>query len=358
MRFNGKHYVPALKWRQGEFRALADLTGGQKTGLTPLLEVPPIPWDFENGVPSRTIDQHLAQVIPQINTNWGQAAAFLDVESVQIETLQSGLHPIQHLVTQGASSGIDLIPVIGLDRDTAYISAVQALVAGGISEICVRLRSSSTFSQTLDNDLGALLQTLGITIDRVHLILDFQALDGTSANLILAALPLAVNASQLIGQAATRTFMATAFPPNLSDIDPGIGSINRLEWSLWLQLRASMKVEISFGDYAISHYESQELDPRTMRVSASIRYTSTNEWVIFRGFWLQHPSHGGYTQYYALCQQIVAHPAYSGQNFSAGDATIWNCAQQSAGTGNLTTWRQVGTNHHLVFVVHQISILP
>lgn len=358
MKFSDKHYVPAMKWRQGEMKAIGDLTAQQKAGLTPLIEIPPIPWDYENDLPAKDIDQHLAQTITQISANWGTSSAFLDVEAVQTEVLASGMHPILHLVSSGMQQGLNLIPVTGLDRDAAYMAALQNLISAGIGEVGIRLRATAIFSTTLDVDLSTLLGNLGIPISQAHVILDFQAIDENSASMALAALPLALNSSQLLQQAATLTFMATGFPPNLSEINPGIGSIERTEWILWQQIRAVSKIPMAFGDYVISHFESPELNPRTMRVSASIRYTSTLEWVIFRGHWLQSPAHSGYAQFHDLCQQIVGHSAYSGQNFSAGDNTIWECANHTIGTGNLTTWRQVGTNHHLVFVAHQIANLP
>lgn len=38
---NENHYVPILKWKQGEQKALEALTPAVRKGLTPLLEIPP-----------------------------------------------------------------------------------------------------------------------------------------------------------------------------------------------------------------------------------------------------------------------------------------------------------------------------
>ena len=64
--FDHRHYVPALKWRMGEFRALQDLSELSKARLTPLVEITPIPWDFEADCPAKNIDQHLATVPEQM----------------------------------------------------------------------------------------------------------------------------------------------------------------------------------------------------------------------------------------------------------------------------------------------------
>ena len=46
--FDHKHYVPILGGKAGEYRALRELTPAIKSNLTPLVEVPPVQWDFEN----------------------------------------------------------------------------------------------------------------------------------------------------------------------------------------------------------------------------------------------------------------------------------------------------------------------
>ena len=40
-------YIPILKWRQGEYLALDRLEDRVKDKVLPLIEIPPIEWDFE-----------------------------------------------------------------------------------------------------------------------------------------------------------------------------------------------------------------------------------------------------------------------------------------------------------------------
>lgn len=60
--FSDKHYVPAIKWRQGEYGALEDLRTHHKAELTPLVDVPPTPWDFAEERPTKSIDAHTARM--------------------------------------------------------------------------------------------------------------------------------------------------------------------------------------------------------------------------------------------------------------------------------------------------------
>jgi hypothetical protein len=65
--FDQEHYVPILKGREGEFGALRTLDDAAKIGMTPLVEVAPIPWDFENNLPAKTIDKHLEKIADRLD---------------------------------------------------------------------------------------------------------------------------------------------------------------------------------------------------------------------------------------------------------------------------------------------------
>ena len=91
-----------------------------------------------------------------------------------------------------------------------------------------------------------------------------------------------------------------------------------------------------------------------MRPSASIRYTAQDSWLVLKGKNLRG---NGFGQFYQVSRDLIARPEYSGRNFSWGDAYIYECGDELAGPGNLTTWRKVGTSHHLVFAVRQLANL-
>ena len=95
-------------------------------------------------------------------------------------------------------------------------------------------------------------------------------------------------------------------------------------------------------------------NPRTMRMSASIRYTTTSDWVIVKG---RNVRQYGFDQYNELAQVLVG-LVDVWIRISAGDRFIARCARGEAGPGNATTWRKVGTNHHLTLVAQQAAATP
>jgi hypothetical protein len=151
---------------------------------------------------------------------------------------------------------------------------------------------------------------------------------------------------------------ATSFPPNLTGLPPSDSSLlDRTEWRLWLDLwrrRRELPRRATFGDYTISHPEPAEVDYRVMRPSASIRYTTEEDWLVLKGRNLRD---NGFGQFYEVCRDLIQRQEYSGARFSWGDTHIYECANERTGPGNLTTWRKVGTSHHLVFAARQLASL-
>lgn len=56
-----------------------------------------------------------------------------------------------------------------------------------------------------------------------------------------------------------------------------------------------------------------------------------------------------------LCRNLAERSEFAGAAFSWADDYIAKCAQHKVGPGNATTWRKVGTNHHLTLVSRQLS---
>ena len=121
------------------------------------------------------------------------------------------------------------------------------------------------------------------------------------------------------------------------------------------RLHPSIKRVPSYGDYAIGHPDLVEIDPRVMQMSANLRYTGDDHWVVVKG---RSVRKYGADQMHDLCEQLVAHPSYAGAHFSWGDEWIAQCSQRAGGPGNAEAWRRAGTNHHLTMVIHQLSNLP
>lgn len=90
------HYVPILKGRHGEYGALQTLSESVWHVRTPVLELPPIPWNFEADRPARSIDTHLKKVGQKIERAWGtNRDIFVDLIWIsEAERMANSQHPL------------------------------------------------------------------------------------------------------------------------------------------------------------------------------------------------------------------------------------------------------------------------
>ncbi|WP_337102001.1 beta family protein [Paenibacillus sp. YIM B09110] len=350
-------YVPVLKWKQGEQKALEALSSTVKEYVLPLLEIAPIDWDFENDVPKKSIDEHLLKIGETLTRSWGShAPIFIDLEHIDAtDRLSSGQHPLNFVLQEARTRDIRVIPVTSPQRDTAYQAEIIAAHQQDQNGICIRLKDDD-FGD-LHNNINRLLTQLAVNPNEVDLVLDYEYAnpnDQTRTTLFITGI---INSLPYLPDWRRVILCGTSFPTDLSSVSSNsIDQIERTEWLIWKRLIRSGAIARNpiFGDYVISNPAPFEADPRFINMSANIRYTGDDKFIIFKGRMIKR--YGG-NQYYQLAAQVVAHPEYSGSSFSAGDHYIQEVANNNDGPGNATNWRKAGTNHHITYVVNELSTL-
>ncbi len=355
--FDQRHYVPILKGRDGEYRALQVTPPEVKGRLTPLLEIPPVPWDFEEEQPGKTIDQHLGRVSSKIRKYWGcEHPLFVDLRWIpEGEQMSDGRRPIAYVLDAAREAGLQLVPVVGLVRED-HLEACREAIALDDRGVCLRLQREDFAEPGLEDQVTALLDELGISALQTDLILDLGALNsGEIATLVTVVLDF-IRGIPVLGQWRSFAMTATGFPENLLGLPPSaLSPVPRLEWTLWCRVTAAGRALPrlpAFGDYSIAHPQPSEVDPRIMSPSSGIRYTTSDSWLISKA---RNVRDYGYEEFREACRQLIRRPDYLGPQFSWGDQFIQDCAHERTGTGNLTTWRKVGTSHHLAFVTGQLA---
>jgi hypothetical protein len=151
---------------------------------------------------------------------------------------------------------------------------------------------------------------------------------------------------------------ATSYPANLpaAQFRPH-GFAPRKEWLAYSSLVGQISVgsvKPSYGDYGVSHPDTESIDPRMMDPNAKIKYTLNDDWLVFTG---QQVKRFGREQYRDLCGAVVASAHFSGEGFSWGDKYIADCAAGLGTTGGSSTWPSVATNHHVTTLVDQLANL-
>ncbi len=351
MRMN-KSYVPCLRWKQGEYQALYRLSSTARNLIIPVIEVAEIGFDFEKQENSKTIDEHLRDFATRVKGKWGKDECFVDMHLIEpTERMANGQHTTTFVFDDLRMKGVQAIPVIGVANDSQVRSSVYKTIKIDGRGLCMRINLEETAEPNLTDKVKTLLQECNVLAEQCDLILDlgvpnFEPLDGFAGllDIIITNLPY-LNKWRSFG------LLGTSFPSSLSGINSGLSTISRNEWRLYKKLTKHLKTSHTripcFGDYAINNPEISMVDPRHMKPKANIRYTTSDNWLIARG---QNVRDYGYSQHKELCNLVIDSGDYYGHPFSKGDKYIYDCAQGNVSTGNLTTWRWVGTNHHLEMV--------
>jgi hypothetical protein len=354
-------YVPMLKGKEGEFAALEALSGDVRSRLVPFLEIPGVPFDYANERPAKSLDEHVEAVsgrLQKFQRVWQSAPLYLHLPWFgDGEQLDDGRDALETVLGGCRSLGVNAIPVVSVASSDNDVLAAGRYSAECETGSCIRLLVED-FKEDIDleketdriwNGLG------GLNSNSVDVIIDLGELR-SEANLVarsvLSMIPKKDQWRRMI-------LAASSFPEDLSDVGAATtATLPRREWELWqtLQRKPNMlpRRDLIFGDYAIAHPIPKELDPRIMQMSASIRYTTPDDWLVVKG---RNVRQYGFDQYFELCKTLVGRPEYSGRDFSWGDGYIDDCAAGMTGPGNATTWRKVGTNHHLTLVTRELANL-
>ena len=338
LRFDHTHYVPVLRFKRSEKVALQELRTQARAGITPLLEIVP------------TADYAPRRVADEIRTHWGPYPFFLDLHHLP-EAQDGDLM----LKMNGAlrSHGLPSIPVVGLSNGRQFQRAVEMVVALDKRGVCIRLFPEDIQSKSLQLGIERLVNTLGLTPERIDLIADYRLISefNPSYEDLCRVLP-------ELNRWRTFTVISGAFCQDLKDYDKNAQyERNRDDWLSWRNqvLLPSLPRYPTHGDYTIQYALLVE-PPPFPNTSASIRYTSDNYWVIMRGEGKR--TGPGSSQYAANAELLCGRPEFCGAAFSPGDRYIYNLYQRiGRRPGSAETLLRAGISHHVTFVVDQLAKL-
>lgn len=359
MNFDHSNYVPCLRWKTGEYQAVLRLSTETKKNIIPLIEIPELGWDFEEHKERKTIDQLLTPFAKRVHDKWGTAPCFVDVMKhiKYSDRLKDGTHPETFIFAGLRDKRCLATPVIGLENDAAHLTEIKNILSEDKRGVCFRITLEQAAKSSIKADLDSLVSTLETSHNNCDLILDLRAPNFIPLDGFVNVVHDIVSKIPYLDEWATFTILGTSFPETMAVIKEGMEIIPRYEWQLYKKLIASLrrtKLRIpTFGDYVIAHPKVIEMDMRLIKPSATIRYAINDNWCIVKG----KSFRDNRTQYHELCKKLVVSPHFFSADFSYGDDYIQKCAEKKEGCGTLSTWRQVGTTHHIEKATQDIANL-
>lgn len=345
-------YVPILKGKQGEFGALGLISLATRQEIQPLIELVPPSEDDTDASAGRVAAHKAATALGRC---WAASIAFIDAGYFELDLpLPSGLHMIGEACALAEAAGVGAVPVIRLDDPTEARQDVRQLHADHGRGACLRLYNGDldTDGEALDSQIEEFLRETTLQRPDIDLLIDAGYLDGDiAASTNARAIRLILRELDRLADYRSVTVAAGAFPDNLQGVVPWtITPRQRYDADMWITLVArGVPREVDYGDYAINH---PVLAFGGWRPAPGLRYTADQEWLILRGTVNDPRAHD---QFFDICDQIAAHPQFAGAGLGTADRRIANSRAET--NGNATTWRQIGTTHHLDFVVQRLTNL-
>lgn len=359
--FNHTHYVPVFKLMKGEREALAQLDAIQRKRVTPLFEIrPPKPKrskDKQKTIRMETMEEVLNKVGPNLAKALPGCRAFIDgIYLTPAQAMASGEHPLAHVLAEARKAGVVLVPVTGPERSPEYQAVVKAAVAADKRGVCVRLRKNELFKDDLDDMLSSVLRTTGAAPESADLVLDLGQIEPDDVSMLSKSIIGVLGSIDGVKAFRTLTLASGAFPQTVSHIKMPT-KVQRADWLLWQAITKKAKSVArlpTYGDYAIQGTLPPTSEAAMHGGSPNIRYTADDHWLVVRGgaFKLH-----GYDQYVALAQYLKEQECYAGRTFSWGDEYIFGCAGGAETHGSPAVWRKVGTSHHIMQVLKQLTSL-
>ncbi|WP_130178684.1 hypothetical protein [Cryobacterium sp. SO1] len=163
----------------------------------------------------------------------------------------------------------------------------------------------------------------------------------------------------------SRTVGGAGFP-DTTGLARGVSEHLREDWTLFQAVFAKRKLAglspMDFFDNAIQNpsFIDVGVDPRFLSISALMRYTTSDRWLIAKGELFKGPagkSRGGAALIPAL-DLLVAHPSFGDPILTAMDTWVGDVLSGRATPGGPETWRTWGTLRHIESVSHQLATMP
>ena len=347
------HYVPVLKVKRGEKRALSELHSDLKHRVMPLLEI------VELTDSDKMLNQHLDTAFKDLASSVeSYPRCLLDCRELLSDWPQAS----EEIFLRAMWQDMAFTPVTGVSRNADDIASAMNYQGNGMS---LRLTRDEFEDGLFPDDLNRFIDNHKLVPEDIDLIVDLGPVDSLIAPGVANLASAFLNAVPCHDKWRTFTLSACGFPFSMGGVRRNSNDFSqRVEWIAWrdslYQHRHSLQRLPMFGDYAIQHTSGVEgFDPRTMQVSASIRYTWSDRWLLVKGEStrvrtpsIQFPELATILVYGSLQQYFY------GADHCNGCLSIQNCADGQPGHGSAEAWRRYGTIHHITRALEDLAALP
>lgn len=349
MTFGPHHYVPVLKVKRGEKKALQTISSALQPQITPLLEI--VKRKSEN-TPHKHLDTAFTDLEQSVR---GYSRCFLDVREIE----DDGERVAAEVFQRAAQAGIIFSPVTGISR----VADVAAALANRSHGLALRLTRAEFEKGGLETRVIEFLHHHKLTPEDIDLIIDLGAVDEMITDGIAAMTDAFLQDVPHHEKWRTFTVSGCAFPMRMQVNRHSHALVERAEWHAWrtglYERRTHLRRLPTFSDCAIQHAAGVEgFNPKTMQVSASIRYAVPDFWLLIKG--QSTKSKAAVVQYPALATKLVygdLKSYFAGNTHCHGCMLMNEAADGAPRLGSPEIWRRLGTIHHVSMIMQGLASL-
>lgn len=349
-------YIPVMKLRSSEMKALQHLSQDVKNNILPVIQLLP------NSNEEAEIKYLRSRIKELVEAFTGSRMAFFaDFDQV----FGDGITYIEKFLSMVYQNGLNFIPVISVKHEEAsYLNLIKEKYLG--FGVCVKFDDYRIKNMASDKYIKYVNQTLekvkayyNISESQIDVYFDLNVIsysDLESSEDDFPSLPerIVETISSIEGNYRNVFVSAGSFPKDLTQISVDTERyLARHEWELWkLITDKAPQLKIVYADYGNIH-PIYDPDQPNRPGSCSIKYSAENDFYILRG---QLPGGKlGTEQYVTKSQLLINSNMYDGENFCWGDKMIYEVANKRTSTGNAGKWVQYTLNHHITKMIDLVN---
>lgn len=327
-------YIPFLKAKQNELKAMSELAPEVKKAICPCFDFPRKK-EYSPMLLASTTDR----IAEGIKRNWGTVAEFyFDDRDVTQQLKVNGED--QYVYMLQALKGMPVIPVVALGRTIHNAAVAQLKRNGEIGSATVAFRiDPEDFEdfEAVSEQIGYDLKASFDLFDEIDLIFDCRVCTGL--NVSDAGQQIARFSKKFCAAYNVRRVIVagSSIPPSSREVldTNSHRSLPRRELAIISKARSLSEVDLVAGDYATvsPFYSDADLDPRIMQkvMTARLAYTYKDFHYFIRG---SSVGTDGYEQYFGLANILCGQSFFRGPTYSLGDQYLH---QKSRRLGNNCT---------------------
>lgn len=349
-------YVPALRLKAGEYRALDGLAPDVANRIAPRLVMPAVGERDPEAGRALSKEEILHETGRRIGSHWRLRLAFLEPRFLFAALgEEESVEWLPRIFKVARDHHARPVPVATLDDMTGQRAPAfqRAMAKDDRVKMAVRV-DYGDIDKTLDARVRQAMSSFGIVPGDCVFLLDFAEADFSNVTAAAEVMNSALARVQAVGLWQDVVFQGTNYPEkNPADVD-SCAIVPRNEWLAW-KLAVSVDEIASrrliFGDYGA---DCAKFVFRTGGGAPAIRhyrYCTGRHWRVDRG----KPDAKQLDAMRSVCARILASGEFAGRDFSAADKYIYETAKGLNGGGSAATWREMNTGHHITRVVSDLG---